>query len=311
MWMRSVGCAWEPLRARVVGAVPREGTSMERVAIARRQSRGGAFTLVELLIVIGIIAVLIGILLPVVGRARQQANAIACASNLRQVAMAFMMYTQGNKGVFPTAGQLSNNNPAFQWRQLPTDWLYWGADMQFAPYGFTAAQYNIDGSPIARYLAKPLRARVLQCPSDELNRTRNTGYFYSYVGNCRIGSMSGKDDERAWKFNQIKHSQEKMLLFEEDEVTIDDTYGTPDFAVNRGLTTNLLAIRHDIRRGQREPTPAANMYNTLPNPTRRGNVAFCDGSVRYMSRKEFHTPNVCCPRWPEVKVSVFALYGPT
>jgi prepilin-type N-terminal cleavage/methylation domain-containing protein/prepilin-type processing-associated H-X9-DG protein len=64
-------------------------------------SRRG-FSLVELLVVIGIIAVLVSILLPAVNRARQQAVAVDCASQLRQLGTALSIYAENNKGMYPT-----------------------------------------------------------------------------------------------------------------------------------------------------------------------------------------------------------------
>jgi prepilin-type processing-associated H-X9-DG protein len=76
------------------------------VGIDQSQSRGRgssatAFTLVELLVVIGIIAVLVSMLLPALNRSREQARRVACASNLKQLGAAIHMYAGENKGKTP------------------------------------------------------------------------------------------------------------------------------------------------------------------------------------------------------------------
>src|SRR6187402_3060224 len=80
--------------------------------------RRRAFTLVELLVVIGIIAVLVGVLLPALAQARARAQAAVCLSNLRQMGQAYFMYVGDNKGFLPhvvyPSWQLRSTDPPTQ-----------------------------------------------------------------------------------------------------------------------------------------------------------------------------------------------------
>lgn len=92
------------------------------------RKKSDAFTLVELLVVIGIISVLISVLLPALGRARAAANLVDCQARLRQMGQALQIYTVNNKGLLPwgaiqhTAAWTDNTlpNPSMQ-----EDYWFW------------------------------------------------------------------------------------------------------------------------------------------------------------------------------------------
>ncbi len=89
--------------------------------------RRRAFTLVELLVVIGIIALLIGILLPSLAAARAESQAVACMSNVRQIVVAAQMYAQETK-LYVTYVPPAGGNPAVDRKELLYPYLRQGAD---------------------------------------------------------------------------------------------------------------------------------------------------------------------------------------
>jgi prepilin-type N-terminal cleavage/methylation domain-containing protein len=122
-----------------------------------RRSRS-AFTLVELLVVIGIIALLIAILMPALGRARKQANTVTCMAQTRQIATAVVLYSNENRGWLPSPGWLSNDQNMFPAGRRLSNWLY-NEDLRNG----TFAEKDLQNGLLFPYLKV---TRMFRCPDD-------------------------------------------------------------------------------------------------------------------------------------------------
>ena len=143
-----------------------------------RRRRKEAFTLVELLVVIGIIAVLIAILLPALTKARQQSMQVQCASNMRQCGMAMLTYADQYNGVlFPDNLGWGNSNV---YLNTPNDgsMVSNGLDgvLKF-PDQWQSYHYNVWTVPVFGTWDPP----IMTCPTDNTDPPPNG--FHTYILN--------------------------------------------------------------------------------------------------------------------------------
>jgi len=220
------------------------GRFVECATVGRR-----AFTLVELLTVIAIIGVLAGILIPIVGRARESARATQCSSNLRQIGMGLFLFANDNRGLLPPAvGVQPGGEAEVQW----TKWL--------------------DGYLPKQGTSETAREHVIfVCPSTRYEGLELDGIARSYTATASIYGPSasgvlGRNSRGQRLVNSIENRPEVPMVIEAKR------YLTGNGSVS-GL--NWTGASPDVA----ATSPEATVYFDFRHNDRM-NVLFADGSVR-------------------------------
>lgn len=188
----------------------------------------GAFTLIELLVVIAIVAILASLLLPALAKAKEGGRSTLCKSNMRQLALAMLLYADDYDDHLPWAGDVDRN--------LPPDWMFGGQSDTFARnpamwrspgYGFHAEAGSIFSYattlPRLPYSERYTNSfKLYRCPS---TGPLGAAIRVNYSMNSRLDrdeslASGRRTSARGVKTTSVTQPSQKLLVLNEDPATM-------------------------------------------------------------------------------------------
>ena len=208
-------------------------------------NRRSAFTLVELLVVIGIIAVLVALLLPALHRARAQALSIQCQSNMRSVGQAMLMYANDNRmQLFP----IDAGGP-FAMPPIDRQWFIYV--LKPTPPRNTASTDPHDWTP-----------KILLCPAD----FEEPAWYHSYILNDHLNERHVKYTTK----NIPGRSADRVVVMGEKVTDVNDYYIQKIPGQGSDYFETLEKYRHGLKLGSNYLYLDLHVDRTAPKEVKGG-----------------------------------------